>query len=111
MDRWLKFGSTACSCLTAALLAVAALAVPGQSAFGDDDPCAAQCSGYTVGSPQWYDCMNSCHYNFYGCANPINNGCPINNGNQSACPGILCATAAKSCDCTYNTTNNTCNCP
>src|SRR5947209_8578414 len=103
MDRWLKCGSTACTCLTAALLAVAALAVPGQSAFGDDDPCASQCSAYTTGSPQWYDCMNSCQYLLVGCALPVNDGCPLNNGNPAACPGVLCANNWRRCACYYQT--------
>ena len=98
--------------LAATLLAAAALAAPGQSALADDDPCAGQCSAYTVGSPQWNDCMNSCHYAMYGggCPNPISNGCPINNGNQVACLGILCSTSNQTvCDCQY--ANATCYCP
>lgn len=46
--------------LTIALLVLAALAVPTQMAFADSEDCAAQCSQFPMGSPEWNICMEQC---------------------------------------------------
>ena len=140
MDRFCALCSRLFTYLTVTLMALGIVAVPSQFAFADSSTdCDAMCSTkYMPGTDLYNSCVSQCSacsrqcssdYRFgtsgyqsrmdecvgfavaATCPNPVDNSCPINNGNPAACPGLACATKGSICWCVNGPITTNCYCP